>query len=459
MQFHLTIGPGDTAASAALESKDLPLRREGDGDVSYILLGQVYELRFSSLAGLAAELRGDQTYPAGRFLLVEINRTSNTVSFWLDKYRLMTPMIFAKESGIQITNQFWKLHFTKPPTIDPLAVETLKKYGAVLYPHTLVQEVTFITGAGRASFLSPQLQMKDNALDWPTEVAHGPSPADWIEILRGSIHDLVEAFHVRGFRVSGGVDSRLIALLLEKSAARQMQAQVLCHPSLTPGEDRDVLGAIATARMAAMNLQVLSPPFSAYNYVGPEGRDGVCLAGLYGGEFFGGLMNHFSPWLKTEAEPGPWSDRLKQLGQRRMSTELFLSAFRSTIYESVRHSWANPWCLHVFSVSPFTEQKFLDALLATPSSEFESYRLYAQVFNLVAGANAAEPLTSPIVHLREGFQAHREGREPKAMPWPMDPTIPSEGGLNQRNLAEFFLENPALGGEIDQENRQKSDPY
>lgn len=458
MQFHLTIAPGDTAGTANLVSKDLPVRREGDGDVSYILLGQIYELKFTTLAALAETLSGDQRYPRGRFLLIQINRATKTVDFWLDKYRLMTPMIFVDELGFQLSNQFWKLRFTKPPTADALAVETLKKYGAVLYPHTLVQEVKFVSGSGRASLETQQIQMNDSALDWPTEGDRGPGPAEWVETLRRSTHDLVEAFALRGFRVSGGVDSRLISLLLSKAAAAKMQAQVLCHPALAPSEDRDVLGAQATARMVDMNLQVLSPSFSAYNYVGPEGREGVCLSGLYGGEFFGGLMYQFAPWLKTEPEPGPWSERLKLLGLRRMSTELFLSAFRSTIYESVRNSWSNPWCLHVFAISPFTEQRFLDVLLSTPDSELENYRMYAQVFSLVAGPHAFEPLTSPIVHLREGFHAFREGREPKAMPGPTLTVTPTVGSVNQRNLTQFFLEYPALGGEIDQENRQKNEP-
>lgn len=428
-------------------------RAEFGQETFYILLGRIYNFESPSLKNLAQFLRTDPQGAHGRFVLIEGDLKKQTLSVWQDKYRLLNPLIAKADNFLRLGNSLNNLPKVISQNRDEIAAESLRDFGAVIYPRTLFKGMQFLTGHGQWDLEQDSWDMSDHAMLWPT-IGIGQSVESWTKLLKESITDIFKNWNPTFFRISGGVDTRLIAFLIPQEFKKNLKAQVLVHPEISKFEDRDVIGAQLVSQSEGFNIDILERQPENYTYVG--GLDSIVCSGLYGGEFLGGLMYSFSPLEsfldhlnghKNISAP-EWQQRLKIIGSRRLTTELYLSSFRSTIYDSVRMSWASPWKLNQISLSPFVEQKILDALLETPFKEVENYLLYADIFKHIAKERVHWPLSSPIVEMQPGFKSFAVGKEPKNFAATTEVTAtssaPSEKSLGAKNLEQFLLENPNL---------------
>jgi hypothetical protein len=445
MFFTLRVSKSDLQNVQVESSADF-CQRESDGKFDYILIGKIYDEDRGSLKNLCQRLYLQNASVRGRFIFIEIDHEKSHITLWLDKYRLLNPVLYRDGDELLLSNRIQDLDSGE---MDSLAVESLKEFGAVIYPHTLMKNKTFLKGTARWKQDDDSFYEEDHAQGWPREGAV-TNTEEWLRIFSHTMDEIYEYWQPQFFRMSGGVDTRFMAFLLSPSAIKNIHGQVLCHPLLSLDQDRDVLGAQQIAELTGITLEALKPDNADYSYVGGIGKNKRAMAGLYGGEFFGGLMDNFAPWLgplQNLKAGNPlhdmWKDRLNKLGPRRLTTELFLSAFRSTIYNSVLRSWASPWELNQRALSPFVEQQVLDALLKMPVAQLQSYSLYATVFKKVAAENVSFPMTSPIVGLQPGFLGFTTGIEPKSLANPTEITQ-AHKNLGEQNLECFLKEHPKL---------------
>jgi hypothetical protein len=445
MFFTLRVSKSDLQ-NVQVESSEDFCQRESNGQFDYILIGKIYDENHGSLKNVCQRLYLQKESVRGRFLFMEIDHEKSHITFWLDKYRLLNPIIYREGQELLLSNRIEDLHSGE---IDQLAVESLKQFGTVIYPRTLIKNKTFLKGNARWKHEDDSFYEEDNAQSWPREGAV-TTTEEWLRIFSHTVDELYEYWRPQFFRMSGGVDTRLMAFLLSPSALKSIRGQVLCHPLLKLDQDRDVLGAQQISELTGITLEALSPDNIGYNYLGGIEKNKRALTGLYGGEFFGGLMNSFAPWLeplKNLNAENPlhnmWKERLSQLGPRRLTTELFLSSFRSIIYNSVHRSWASPWELNQRALSPFVEQEVMDALLKMPIEELQNYKLYATVFKKLAGENSSYPMSSPIVGMQPGFLGFTTGTEPKSLVNPTE-IAQAHRSLGEQNLEYFLKEHPEV---------------
>lgn len=402
------------------------VRQENHGDFTYLLFGKVYGEDSTDLESLSKKIE-KSVFLKGRYILIKID-VNGVIQFWLDKYRLLNP-IFRNDN-----DTLWFGNVTPPKNeFDPIAQESLIEAGATVYPRTLFKDTTFLTGNGT---YNSHLTMIDHALLWPVENTE-PSVEALENVFKQSVEELIREWTPRYFRTSGGLDSRMIALTIPASYLPSLTAQVLCHPELNPEDDRDVLGAELVAKLLNIPLEIHRPQKENYNYLGAFPTLDM-LSGLYGGEFFGGILHHHTP-VKTVSElpESPagleWRQREALIGPRRLQTEIFLSSFRSTIYGSVKYSWANPWQLNQFCKSPFVEEGVMNFLLATPYEDIKDYKLYSQVYQKISRDKGDLPLSSPILLFQEGFRPFSEGQEPKLVNAPAPKPTIELGALNLKS--------------------------
>lgn len=437
--------------SLNVQASGLPVRLETEGEITRVQIGSLYGFADLPLSKAARRLRTEDGFPPGRFLFLEIDRALKEVRLFIDKYRLLGVRHELTAEGLSLSNSKIEA-LSQPRRLDSFAQDSLRKFGAVLYPYTLVEGLAFLSGHAKWNPGSREFTMSDHALAWPEETV-GPQAGEWTSLIAQALADQFDHFDIDVFRMSGGVDSRLIAHLLPERARTALRAQALCHPRLSPTEDRDVVGARMTAESVGMKFEALTVDDASYLYLGNFARERGCFSGLYGGEFLGGLMYIFSPWLKALEGPlddsvvdREWKKRLLTLGRRKLTTEVFLNSFRSMIYGSVSRSWAAPSDLNNLSLSPFVEQTVLDGLLSTPFAEVENYRLYAKIFRQAAASALHLPLSSDIVVQAEGFKAFEAGTDPKSLPSPTE-KVPGTLSRADQNLFNFVQDHPSVFAE------------
>lgn len=319
--------------------------------------------------------------PIGRYTVVDLA----TKQVYVDKYRLHNTMVYKNHI---ITNIIY--HLPQELEIDDENETFFKTHGYLEYPKTLIKDLHFVTGNNGVGHSS--LWVVDSK---PAKVS------EYVGVLEKTINRIITKYTPKTFRVSGGLDTRLIATLISKANLGFPDLETLCHPDLTPQQDVDTVIASQLAEKLEQNIKVIECDSSNYHYLG--GKEGNILSGMYGGEILGGL----APTLVTPAD----TERLSDLGKRKYLLELFLSSFRTSIYNSVSFSWSSASTLNSFQYSPFVEQEFLDLFLLTDENEFVDYKLYHKIYQQITTFDL--PFSSPITELYSEYKTLPDLINPK----------------------------------------------
>lgn len=374
-----------------------------------------------------------EDYP-GRYLLIAYDRDSGNTRIWTDKYRLLGAFVAFTPQGIVISNsQEHSRDFLLRGEIDIRAVCDLLTLGYILPPLTLFKNVTMLTGFTVISGECRQVIQRDWREIWPNEEADFKgNTSDFGMHFQRSLESLLRYWDVRTFRISGGVDTRLISAFLPDWSKARLNFEVVCSPHLNETSDRDVIGAKRVTEVLQVPLEImqLERRNSAYFAYIKEPRG--ALSGLYGGEFLGGILLTDIPGVKINSDPGKnisfglgvdstfksdsvqrFQEDCKRYGARKLLTSIYLGAFRSSIYQSINFSWAEPYALGQLALSPFVEQEMLDYLLRIPVDVIRDYAFYRRlVREQVPLALRKIPFSSPIVQSGE-LPSFTEGVDPK----------------------------------------------
>ncbi len=428
----------------------IPLVNEEDSQNIYILAGCIYGRARTPLRALATEFTEPEAALDcdGRFVFAVYNKAAGTIRAWTDKYRLLGAFVVCGSDGITFANDYWRDNISfDSDKIDMGSVMDLLMFGYVQPPRTLYTNAFLLAGYTEVD-ANGRVTQRDWRQHWPVASAQGGknAAADLYQILRTSASDIVRWWKPSVFRMSGGVDTRLIAGALSRTELEQLDFQVVCAPYLNEAEDRDVLGAKILAAALDVPLKVLhmEPAHSAF--FADLGNGPRVLSGLYGGEFLGGVM--FSEeTVGIAAEPGRalnverellakpqlakesrerFAEAVAQYGPRRFLTSIFLGTFRSTIYQSVLYSWSNPCGLGQLVLSPFSERRFLDRMLTVPDEQLANYNLYGEIVRRHMPETLRRlPMSSPITRFNSDLVPFSEGRDPKFRPSISETPLPA----------------------------------
>jgi hypothetical protein len=366
----------------------------------------------------------------GRFTLIHADAKTRRVSIWTDRFRGLGTFWHADRTSIWISNDLtWGRSRMNFESWDREGARELLEKGYVTPPRTLHRSISMALGFTQLYGETGALAVEN---DWETlwgrtcRDSNPVSPREVLDAFDAGLERLMEVFRPEVFRISGGVDSRLIAASLSIEARRSMKWQVVCSPSLEPTEDRDVVLAKRVADFYGQPLEVLKFPahMSAYFYRTPEER--WTLSGILGGELLGGVVYTAVPRILL-----PDSAALeREIGARRALLAIYLNSYRTSIYASSRFSWAHPTLIHKIACSPFTTPQFLDRWLKIEPRALLDYRLYRQVVRLRLPKALLElPFQSPIASFDSELAAMSSGVDPKSIPYLSEAPIPLSAQL------------------------------
>lgn len=417
-----------------------------------VLIGKIYDL---GVADFLAELPTWYTAPeavtkhSGRFIVISIEKSSQKITIWTDKYRLLGAFAGVLDEYLIVSNYLeskdnWYSRFFKSAKFEPRAIADLMVLGFVQPPMTLFQGIEMLVGRNDFSY---QSVARGQSCDWVQFWSRGEGPAEggglspqhFLNAFNKALGNILSNFEISHMRLSGGADTRLIASQLSEKFPEHMaklSLQVVCSPFLEESQDWDVLGAKQIAKKVGKELQVLHFEASKTGFFSELPRKESALAGLYGGEFLGGVC--YGPLPELDISQGAPEADLQALGvsdsffkdvlQRKAKfvdsfgfrvflQAVYLNAFRSTIYRSVKDSWAAPQNLGQYGISPFVESNVLDFLFSKPLADLENYSFYRRIYvEELHGSWRAIPICSPIsTGNPEAFSAFQQGVNPKTV--------------------------------------------
>jgi len=250
-------------------------------------------------------------------------------------------------------------------SLDNSALSEFETRGYVLPPKTLWQGVSKLPlGAALMWTAKEGLKLTKGG---PTRAPHELEVSsswivDLLHILSKAVTSCVQRSN--GFlALSGGLDSRVVSMLLSPEDRRNLTAYTKCHPNLTPLSDGDVIIAQKVAGKSGIPHRIVENPKLYYAYLWPEFEShGKVVSGMYGGEILGGCLFELLPAFK------PFTSQEKLIA--------LLSASRSLFYDFVELSWASPYTIPNYTESPFRDARFLQFALDTGLQCFQSYQLY-----------------------------------------------------------------------------------
>lgn len=389
------------------------------------------------------QLRGELTaFPdaamskQGRFVFIRVDKRSGDVQIWTDKYRLLGAFIHNDGGQVRIGNgtRLDESFFAGLP-VDPTAVTDLLSFGYVLPPLTLYKNMHMLSGYAIARSNSNVTEQHDWRYHWPQSQPQRPEGAasEFFNLFRDCTNQIVKEWKPRTFRMSAGADTRLINASLTEESKRSLKFEVVCAPYLSEDSDRDVIGARQVASVSGCDIEVKHFPPATSAYFAELLDESPALGGLYGGEFLGGVLFSTDPSVATNASEiipagtdlqmteaqwsesrSRWQADLNRFGTQGLLTSVYLGSFRSTIYQSVNFSWASPSQLFQVTISPFTEGRVLDFLLALPADVLKNYAFYAEAaVNHLPEELKKIPFSSPIVNFTKELPPFIEGADPK----------------------------------------------
>lgn len=372
----------------------------------------------------------------GRFLAVEWNPQTQILWVSPDPYRRI-PVLWMKDTErLLISNSEFDLY---RELNSGFASENMLAFLLLGYsPPGLhfLRQLKWLNGPLTYSAISREVNVrwvwgrKDSS---PFKLNHAE---DVLGALEESLANIIHCYGPKEFRLSGGLDTRLVGLLLKQAEIESLDFVSVCHPELDPSQDADIVGAQMFCNYLGKPLTVLRPKSDRYFFFVDPRLDSPTLSGFYGGELLGGTMlsevpkcsPQFAEWLGSawKLPEETWSVareiveaenlRRKENGGTHWASEVFMQSDRSTIYNSFFRSWASPVKNNYVAVSPFTEDPFLDLVLSMDQDQLREYRLYTNIYRRVAEDAATIPLSSQANLYHSDLPGLANQTNPKAVP-------------------------------------------
>lgn len=267
-------------------------------------------------------------------------------------------------------------------------------------------------------FLGAVLPNSDAECSPKNHKMESKTPSEILEFLTGLVERLLnEATNPIVFKMSGGLDSRVLAYILKEVWNSHLEVHIICHPKLSETEDVDVL--LAKKTLSELNLpcevRVLKGTPDKYLNL----TDGISeFTGIYGTEIFGGLMFDILPVVERLKEI-PLDSYLELIhlnyrshievvlrenilkNKTNFYCDIFSRSSKSTIYNSFKNSWLHPYIFRERSIAPFGHEDFINEINKYDKESLAEYNLYDQVFNVLPSKYRAIPLCSDYKRFRE----------------------------------------------------------
>lgn len=348
--------------------RELPLQIFSDDAWIFIVIGWPYQQTLS--IELLQKYFHNTLLPQGHYVLFRFCKTTAKIEYRMDKYSTypcFRLLLNGQEHFASFALSLLKLGGAAI-SADQDAVREFLEQGYTAPGKTLFQGITKLRSenGARESIAThqaePSLDARLAALD---------------EAFEQALRDIIEYRHVREFRLSGGLDTRVIAVKLWQMGFVPEVVTTVQNPQLADGEDMDVEIARMLCARLGWSHQVLQPEAGKYHFFFGADFKGV-LSGLYGGEFLGAQCLAECPTPQAPTRAG-----------FRQAIDIFLNAFRATIYNN---SWDAPWTMHGPGVSPYSDARVLDLLLELDTSDLLNYNF----FNLYYRKYCADFLDIPL---------------------------------------------------------------
>lgn len=220
------------------------------------------------------------------------------------------------------------------------------------------------------------------------------------------------------FKMSGGLDSRLLAFILKEIWHASLEVHMVCHPTLTEEEDVDVVLAKKALEFLDIQHSLVVQKTEPDKYLYPFNDESVQVTGIYGTEVFGGLMfdvlpvvdrlkgkvlgeyiNTVDPEFREHIE----NVLLKYIIPKNTSffCKVFTESPKSTIYGSVEHGWSQPSLFNEFCIAPFGNPKLVEQIKTLSSGQLAGYEFYDKVFKLLPQKYQEIPLCSDYKRFKQ----------------------------------------------------------
>jgi hypothetical protein len=240
------------------------------------------------------------------------------------------------------------------------------------------------------------------------------TPLELLHLFRAGLERIVN--HNKkpiAFKMSGGLDSRIMIYLLKDIGFLDFDIHIVCHPLLSEDKDADVVLAKRALAYLGYKNKVVIKKCTSRAYLEPFTDEFIQLSGIYGTEVLGGQMFDELPIVKRVKQMGidNYISRLEPSSREYIrciydkyilpgDTSFFVSLFTksplSTIYDSngVHGGWSKPNRFKSFCLTPFAGEDFLHAMTCYTKHELERYNLYHQLYQLLPVGYREIPLCS-----------------------------------------------------------------
>lgn len=378
---------------------------------------------------------------SGRYVLVNFDKRTQTVELNTDSFNLLGAMYYLDQDCLQVFNDFSLLkEAMQPSDVCTEACLDLLILGYIRHPSTLHKKVKMC--------FSNTIYFDQSVSRWIEKKSEDIIDCSYDKIkslanetnctyttLGVATEKLIKKWNPTVFRISGGVDTRLMSGLLKsrKELLQNITLQVLNRSTVVESEDRDVIGAKFVANYLEMPLQIITLDENEFAYFARVDQSVGALSGLYGGEILGGVclsdeIGIFDQDKSFSFYKENFSLNLSILEDHKNSvvdfestkSSLFrrifslITSFRSTIYGSVNWGWAEPYRLNQRALSPFVDSAFLESILRRSEMELTGYKLYRSVGRNMPNELKTFPFSSPIASFYpEEFKEFTYGKNPK----------------------------------------------
>lgn len=247
----------------------------------------------------------------------------------------------------------------------------------------------------------------------PFDGTPSPSANQVLETLKAELYERIELEkRPIAFKMSGGMDSRLLAFLLKDIwDSGKIEVHLVCHPNLGPQKDIDVVLAQRVLKFLGFSGEVSI--FEGYpgSYL-EDFKDGVVqLTGIYGTEILGGMMFDVLPVVERlkyqsvtdylKKIPTEYSDHIETLinkyvltGDTSFYIKTFLYSPETTFYGSPAAGWRFPKIFQDYYLAPFGFPKFTKEIMTLKKLDLVNYSFYDQIFKLLPEKYREIPLCS-----------------------------------------------------------------
>ena len=222
------------------------------------------------------------------------------------------------------------------------------------------------------------------------------------------------------FKMSGGLDSRILAFLLREVWDNYpLEIHLVCHPALKLDEDVDVVLAKKTLNYLGFKGNIQIQKGYPSTYLKPLNKGSIQLTGIYGTEILGGIMFEVLPVIQNLQRSGVdnYLKSIPPLHRKHIEKiirtyllnedtwffcQVFLNSPLSTIYDSSTGSWKHPSLFKEFCIAPFSFPRLTERIMQLKKSELAGYEFYHKIFQLLPDKYKQIPLCSDYTR----YKAH-----------------------------------------------------